>query len=418
MTKAAKTSGPWSPLASPTFRALWIATVVSNLGTWMQTVGSQWILIDQPNAATWVALVQTAMTLPMALFAFPAGIFADAHDRRTMLIRVQVVQIATASALAIWVLRGGIPPIALVLLTFALGIGQSLTHTPYASTINELVPRHQLPMAAALSGVSTNIGRALGPALAGFAIAAFGPGLVFVLNAVSFVWFLLALVRWKRPKPVVTESNTTLRSATAQTIGFIKSSIQMQNLMIRVSWFAIPAQAIWAMLPIFATEQLDANSGEYGVLLAMLGLGSVIAAATIPALRRLLGTNRLISAGFALYAAVTALLIFTYSFAAAIMLMLAAGFGWIAVLSGLSGPVQLHLPQDIRARGLASYLVVQFGCNAAGAFVWGQVTQHAGLTTALTLGSILMAGGIVLAWWKPIHDEDLVNENANSSNDF
>jgi MFS family permease len=418
MNSSSKTAGPWSPLTSPTFRALWIATVVSNLGTWMQTVGSQWLVIDEPNAATWVALIQTAMTLPIALFAFPAGIFADSHDRRRMLIVMQIFQITVSTTLAVWVIHGGIPPIALVLLTFALGFGQSLTHTPYASSINELVPRHQLPMAAALGGVSTNIGRAIGPALAGFAIALYGTGLVFILNALSFVWFLIALLNWKRDATAPRAPKTTFREASAQTWQFVKSSRQMQNLMIRVSWFAIPAQAIWAMLPIFANKQLGADSGEYGVLLAMLGLGSVVAAATIPGFRRMLGSNRLIGWGFFAYAIVTVAMIPTTSFAFSILLMLAAGFGWIAVLSGLSGPVQLHLPENLRARGLASYLVVQFGCNAAGAFLWGQVTQHSSLSTSLAFAAALMLAGVGLTHWRPIHDDDLVDEPTANSTGF
>ena len=405
-----KPAGPWSPLQSPAFRALWIATVVSNLGTWMQTVGSQWILIDEPNAATWVSMVQAAMTLPIALFSFPAGIFADTHDRRRMLIAVQIFQICVSTFLAAWVVRGGIPPIALVILTFALGLGMSLTHTPYASGINELVPRHQLPMAAALGGVSTNIGRAIGPALAGFAIAVFSTGFVFMLNVLSYVWFLVALLRWKRAPQHVAPEKASFAIAISQTTHFIASSRQMQNLIIRVAFFAIPSQAIWAMLPIFASQQLQADSGQYGVLLAMLGLGSVIAAAAIPALRRGLGSNRLIGWGFVAYAVVTFAMIPTHDFAFSIMLMLAAGFGWIAVLSGLSGPVQLHLPEKLRARGLASYLVVQFGCNALGAFIWGQVTQHLGLSTTFMVAGSMMLMGVSLSWLKPIHDDDAETE--------
>ena len=309
-------------------------------------------------------------------------------------------------------------PLALVLLTFALGLGTSLTHTPYASSINELVPRHQLPMAAALGGVSTNIGRAIGPALAGFAIALYGNGLVFVLNAVSYVWFLIALLNWKRMPQAHAIRKATFNEAISQTRDFIRQSRQMQNLMIRVSAFAIPSQAIWAMLPIFASKQLHADSGEYGVLLAMLGLGSVLAAAAIPGLRRALGTNKLIGWGFATYAVVTFAMIPTRNFAFSIMLMLAAGFGWIAVLSGLSGPVQLHLPEKLRARGLASYLVVQFGCNALGAFLWGQVTQHFNLTTSYVMAGVLMLAGVSLAWLRPIHDDDLVAEPQTHSTDF
>ena len=195
----AQPASTWAPLRSPVFRALWIAQLVSNLGTWMQTVGAQWMLVGDPRAAVLVPLVQTATTLPVMLLALPSGVLADLIDRRRLLIATQGAMAATVAALASLTGAGLTTPTVLLLLLFVIGCGQALTAPAWQAIQPDLVPPEQIPAAAALGSMSMNGARAIGPAIAGALVSLSGPTLVFALNAVSFVGIVIVLIMWRRP---------------------------------------------------------------------------------------------------------------------------------------------------------------------------------------------------------------------------
>ena len=158
---------PWSPLRISAFRALWLAQLGSMIGTWMQTVGAQWLLVDEPNASTLVSLVQTAGLLPMLLLALPAGVLADAFDRRRLLVGVQLATFVVGVILAVLTLTRDMPPALLLTFTFLLGAGAAVSMPPWQALIPDIVPRDDIRGAAALGAVSVNLARAVGPALAG-----------------------------------------------------------------------------------------------------------------------------------------------------------------------------------------------------------------------------------------------------------
>src|ERR1700674_2588092 len=189
----------WAPLRNGVFRALWLAVLVSNIGLWMQTVGAQWLLIPQPNAAVLVALVQTADTLPDALFGIVGGVLADILARRRLLMAVQAFMVVTATLLTVLTIVGQMPPALLLIFTFLLGSGSVLTLPAYQSLIPDLVPRTQLLAAATLSSVSINVARAVGPAVAGLLIAGSGVPAVFAVDAVTFLVFGIVVALWHPP---------------------------------------------------------------------------------------------------------------------------------------------------------------------------------------------------------------------------
>ena len=178
---------PWSPLRQPVFRALWIASVVSNVGTWMQNVGAAWLMTLLTPSPMVVALVQAATSLPVFLVALPAGALADVVDRRRLLLLTQGWMLLAAAALGVATLLGAITPMILLGLTFALGLGAAMNGPAWQAIVPELVPPAELQEAVALNGAGFNVARAVGPALGGVIVAAAGPGAVFLLNAASFV---------------------------------------------------------------------------------------------------------------------------------------------------------------------------------------------------------------------------------------
>src|SRR6476659_4866044 len=195
----AQAASTWAPLRSPVFRALWIAQLVSNLGTWMQTVGAQWMLVGDPRADVLVPLVQTATTLPVMLLALLSGVLADLIDRRRLLIATQGAMAAGVGLLATLTGAGLTTPAVLLTLLFVIGCGQALVAPAWQSIQPDLVPSQQIPAAAALGSMSINLARAIGPAIAGVLVSLSGPTLVFALNAVSFVGIVIVLIMWRRP---------------------------------------------------------------------------------------------------------------------------------------------------------------------------------------------------------------------------
>ena len=188
----------WSPLGYKLFRALWIAAVASNVGTWMHNVGAEWLMTSLAPTPLVVALMQTAENAPMFLLALPAGALADIVDRRRLLLLTQTWMLISAVALALITLLGLATPAVLLLLTFALGLGAALNAPAWQAIVPELVPRSELPLAVSLNSVAFNIARAVGPALGGLVVAALGSWAVFLLNSVSFVGVIFVIHRWRR----------------------------------------------------------------------------------------------------------------------------------------------------------------------------------------------------------------------------
>lgn len=385
-------SSAWAPLRIPVFRVLWLAVLGSQVGTWMQTVGAQWLLVGEPNAGTLVALVQTAGTLPVLLLALPSGVLADSLDRRRLLAWVQVFQVGVGAALAGLTLAGVMTPALLLTLTFALGCGMALTNPAYQAIIPELVPRSMIPAAAGLGSISVNLARAVGPALAGVLLARAGVGVVFALNTVTFVAFALVLFLWRRtsqqdsmPEPFV----AALRAGGR----YVRNSPIMRRLMLRAGLFITPAIALWALLPLLADRRLGLGAGGYGLLLGALGVGAVLGALVMGRLSAVLSGNRMLVVAGLTYAAALLIVALTRVPAVAALALVPAGAAWMAVLSNLNAEVQLFLPRWVRARGLATYQTVVFGGQGIGALVWGFAADRVGLVPALVTAAAATALG-------------------------
>src|SRR5256886_7179434 len=191
----------WTPLSHSVFRALWIASLVSNTGTWMQNVSAAWAMTSLSPSPFMVALVQSATSLPVLVVGLPAGAVADIVDRRRLLLVTQCWMLVAAGLLAVLTFVGLMTASTLLALTFALGVGVAMNTPTWQAVTSELVPPSELARAVTLNALPVNIGRAVGPALGGVLVAASGPALVFALNAVSFVAVLVVVYRWRREAP-------------------------------------------------------------------------------------------------------------------------------------------------------------------------------------------------------------------------
>ncbi|GAB2633012.1 MFS transporter [Nocardia goodfellowii] len=403
----------WAPLQSRIYRSLWIAQLVSNLGTWMQTVGAQWILVDEPNAAALVSFVQTAITLPVMMLAIPSGVIADLVDRRRLLLGAQSAMAVLAAVLAVTTATGHTTPGVLLTLLFLIGCGQALTGPAWQAIQPELVVREQIPSAAALGSMNINIGRAVGPALAGVLVSLSGPTLVFALNAVSFVGIVAALAVWKRP--ATARKLPTERPLAALQAGtrFIRAAPAIRRVLLRSILFIAPASALWALLPVIARAELGLSSAGYGLMLGALGVGAVLGALGLSRIRALLTpTQRLTAAAvlFGLASAGSAVLprwmqaagLDALCVPVVLLLLVGAGLAWLLAMSTMNATMQLLLPGWVRARGLSVYLLVFMGGQALGSLVWGLVANALGAVSALVIAAVLLACSAISSVWLPI----------------
>jgi MFS family permease len=396
-------SAALAPLRQRAFRWLWLGVFIGYIGVWGQTVGAQWLVVDAPNAATLVSLVQAAMTLPVMLLALPGGVLADSFDRRWLLFSVQVYVFVIGILLTALTAAGRMPPALLLALTFALAIGAAVQLPTWQAMIPELVPRTQLRAATRLDMVGVNVARSIGPALAGLIIAAFGVPVVFGLYALSVVFLALALLFWRRPPAGSQDRRERFVPALRAGGRYVWHEPIVRRILLRVILFITPGMTLWALLPLVATQRLGIGSAGYGALFGALGAGAILAAFVLGWVRDRLSTNGLLTVAGIVFAAALTVIVLTSNFLAALATLVFAGLAWTAVISTLIAELQLFLPVWVRARGIAIYLVTFTGSMTVGALIWGLVAEGVGLQPTFFAAAVVMLGGALagLFWRVP-----------------
>ena len=401
-TTPAESASAWSPLADSLFRALWLAAVASNIGTWMHNVGADWLMTTLAPSPLMVALTQTAENAPLFLLALPAGALADIVDRRRLLLYTQAWMLLAAVSLATLTFLGLTTPWLLLILIFALGLGAALNAPAWQAIIPELVPRSELPAAVALNSVAFNIARAVGPALGGIMVAAIGSWAVFLLNSLSFVGVIFVIYRWKR-EPVESVAPTErIIGAMRAGVRYVRHDPELRAVFVRTGVYVSCASALWAMMPIVARKQLGLGAFAYGVLLGGLGAGAIVAAFFLPAMRRRFSVNVLVVSGTIVFAAAIICLATVRIFSLLFVAMIGAGLAWMSLMSSFNVIVQTIVPRWVRARVLAIYMLVFFGGMAIGSAFWGAVATRVGVSEALLFASAAMIAGLAAAYFYPL----------------
>jgi MFS family permease len=390
----------WAPLAEPVFRALWIAALASNIGYWMQSVGAVWLMTQLSRSAVLVALVQTAISLPVMLVGLPAGAMADVIDRRRLLLTTQAWMLASAAALALLTAAGVVTPWLLLALTFSLGLGNAVNGPVWQAVIPELVEPEHTSAAVALNSVQFNVGRALGPALGGLVVATAGPEAVFGLNALSFLGVIAVLWRWRRPEQDVLGAGERVVGAIGAGLRYVRHAPALRAVLYRTSVFVLPASALWALLPLVATRELGLDATGYGVLLGGLGAGSIVGAALLPRIRSRLPIDLRLVVGTLLLAGALLVLALVRWVPVVLAAMLLAGVAWVVVLTSFNVATRSVVSRWVQARALAVYLLVFQGSLALGSLAWGVAAARLGDTRALLAAVLALLAGLAggLRW--------------------
>jgi predicted MFS family arabinose efflux permease len=392
----ALSASPWAPLRIGIFRALWIASVASNIGSWMHLIAASWLMTSLTTSAALVALLSTAGALPSFALALPAGALADVLDRRRLILFTQAWQLTAAAILGVLTLSHVTSPGILLGATVVLGIGATLGMPAFSAITPELVPRRELPAAISLNSVAVTLSQAVGPAIGGVLVASFGSGGVFVLNAASFLCVVAVVYRWHRAKPVSPLPPEHLTTAMRTGLRYVGNAPELQAVLIRAAAFVVCYSALPALLAVITRTRLHETASAYGILLGALGVGGVVGALVLPRIRRRLTPDQVAVAFSALYAACLATLAQLNSLPAALGVLFFAGLGGMGVMSSLSIAAQAVLPGWVRGRGLAIFQLVFQVAYAGGAAIWGVVATGNGLKATLTAAGIALAAQTAL----------------------
>ena len=375
-TRARSANSPWAPLRHRQFLVLWTTMFAAFVGSTISDSAAAWLMTTLASSPVQVALVQSAMMMPVLLLGLPAGALADLIDRRSILIATQVWVTLVALALFAATLAGKLTAELLLALTFANGVGIALRMPVMAALTPELVPRTELGRAVGLSGVAMNGSRIVGPMLAGVLLGWLGGAWVFLVYAAISVAVVLPLARWKRPP----------RKSSLPSEGFLgglNNQVINTGVLVRSATLCFFGIAMLALLPLIARERLAGDAGTYTLLLSAVGTGAIAAVAVLPPVRRRLSRDQFVAALTLLHAVAILVLAQASSPGLAAAGAFLGGAAWIAVLNAFTVAAQSSLPDWVRARGMAVFQAVAMAGATLGSVVWGQVAAMSSIEISL-----------------------------------
>jgi predicted MFS family arabinose efflux permease len=386
-------SSAWAPLCEPVFRSLWLAAVISYTGTWIQIVGSGWLMASLTASPLMVSLVQAAGALPVFSVILLAGALADTVDRRRLLLITQSWMVVAAASLGILTLLGHVTPWMLLAFTFLLGLGSVMNDPAWQAITPEIVSHRNFAQAVALNSVGFNVARAVGPALGGLIIMLAGSGATFLVNAASFFGVIFVLYSWKRPR-VVPERRERVFRAVRTGLEYFRQSPPVRAVLVRTAVFSVAASALLALLPLMAKPF---GSVGFGIMLGCFGAGALAGAAILPSLRRRMSINKVVALATLVFAAATFATPRLHTFAEMCAALFAGGGAWITIVAILNVSAQTMCPAWLRARALSMYLLVLQGGMASGSAIWGAIGESWGIATALSIAALTLVAGLTTA---------------------
>lgn len=389
-------------LRSPRFRAVFAGALASNIGTWMQNITLAAWTFTLTGSEAFVSLVVFAQLGPMLLFTLIGGTLADLIDRRRLLIVVAVQQSLFSVALAVLATSDDPSRVGILAIVLAIGVGQSVHAPTFTSVLPTLVPREDLPGAISLQSANMNASRVIGPAIGGVVLGVYGPSMVFVLNAVSFLAIIGVLVRLRFP-PVPQQGDE--RGLRRLLLGFTVARRDriVGRCLLTMGLFSFFCLPFVTQLAALAERNLgiEAESTAYGALYATFALGALLGALSIGTVlsgKALESIVRFGLVGFAVSVAVFALLRHA---APAYPVGLLVGFCYFATVTSLSTVLQSRISDAQRGRVMAVWIMAFGGTVPIGGLVFGPLMELTSVTTVM----LFAAAVAVLLWWvADLHD--------------
>jgi MFS family permease len=379
------------PLREPVFRRIWSASVLSNFGQLILGVGAAWDMTRLSTSPELVALVQTALMLPLMLVSVPAGAIADMFDRRKIALVGLSFATVCAAVLTTLAFNGLTTPWMLLVFCSLIGAGVAFYSPAWGASIAEQVAPEHLPAAVALGSISYNLARSFGPAIGGLIVVAAGARAAFLTNALAYLPLLIAFALWSRKHPIPRLPPERIDRAIIAGARYALHSTPMRATMVRAFFFGGAGAAGSSLVPLVARDFLHGNASTYGLLLGCSGIGAVVGALLVGRARRRLSPEQ----AFGLCVLVGGLMVMTVGLSHIRILTAAAmtisGAASMLTIALLNVSVQISVPRWVAGRALAGFQASLTGGIALGAWLWGQCAAHQSLKVAfLCSGAALM----------------------------
>jgi MFS family permease len=402
-------NGVMAPLRHGVFRRIWLASLLSNLGLMINGVGAAWAMTQMTSSADMVALVQTALMLPIMLLSLAAGAIADMYDRRIVGLAALSVGLSGAVALTALAYLDAVTPNSLLLFCFMIGSGMALFGPAWQASVSEQVPTDTLPAAVALNGISYNIARSFGPALGGLIVAAAGAVAAFVSNVVLYIPLLIVLYLWQRTLEPSRLPPERMRRAMVSGVRYIIHSPPIRIVLYRTLVTGITGGAVLALLPLVARDTLQGSAQTYGIMLGCFGMGGVLGALNISAVRGRLGSERAVRLCGLTMGVAIGVLALSRAPALTGAALIVAGASWMIAVTLFNIGVQLSTPRWVAGRALAAYQAAIAGGVAIGSWLWGHAANVVGIEATLLIAGVAMFVSPALEIWLPMPETEGAN---------
>jgi MFS family permease len=400
---------PASPLSIPIFRMVWIASLASNFGGLIQSVGASWMMTSLTRDPTLVALVQASTTLPIMLLSLLAGAIADNLEQRSVMLWAQWFMLLVSAALSVFAWQGWLTPWLLLGFTFLIGVGTALNNPAWQASVGEMVPRPSLPAAVALNSMGFNLARSAGPALGGMIVATAGAAAAFLANAISYLGLIAVLMRWKPVEPERQLPRERIGVAMEAGLRYASMSPHLRIVIVRSAIFGLSAVGIQALLPLIARDHVSGGAFTYGVLLGAFGLGAVGGGLGSGRLRQRLSNEQVATTGALAVAIGTLLTGWSHFLPLTIIALMVSGAGWLLVLSTFNVTVQMSSPRWVVGRALSLYQMAVFGGASLGSWLSGELADRYGVGAALEIASLLQLVVALIAIRLPLPQVEALN---------
>lgn len=404
---SARPDGITAPLRIPVFRRIWLASLLSNMGLLIHGVGAGWAMTELTSSASMVALVQSALMLPIMLVSIPAGAVADMYDRRRVGMTALALSLIGASSLTFLALFDLMTPHLLLASCFMIGAGMALFSPAWQSSVSEQVPPAALPSAVALNSISFNIARSFGPALGGAIVAAAGAAAAFGSNALLYLPLLASLFLWRRIVEPARLPPERLGRAIVSGVRYILHSPPVRIVVIRTCLSGFAGGSLSALMPLISRDLLGGGAELYGIMLGMGGIGAIATALNVAALRRRYSDELLMRACNIIMGAAIIVVAMSRSALITCVALFIAGAFWMLSITLFNISIQLSVPRWVTGRAMAGFQAAIGGGVALGGWVWGGLAEAYGVATSLLISGIVVALSAGVGLWLRMSEVEL-----------
>lgn len=393
-----------SPFSSSAFRALWVAATISYVGTFVQEIAERWLILELTGTPAPSATLAAVFTTGSLVAILPAGVLADRLPRRSLVIFSQVAQAAVAAAIGVLVVTKIVTPNALLMGAAAAGLAMGIGTPAMSALVSDILPAELVAEGVVMNAVSFNIARAVGPAVGGMIVDAFGPSTSFFLNASSFlvVAVALATVRIERPRP--SQPPPPMTKALVESVRYSARDAELRAVFVAMVLFTGGAVFVHALTPAFAKLTLRADPRAYGLFFAAMGIGAILAATVLRRVRDRMPPRMFLALMMLVFAVAAAAAARTPHVAIAIALYVPLGIGWTGTFSPLNALLQLWAPNRLRGRVIALYWVIHLGSYALLALAAGHLAEILDVRGALLVGAGLAGLAALVTTKLPLPD--------------